>query len=201
LAVFNRDIHNIIKIFTFGYTLNDDVFADIKLEGELLTKYVINGGKPLYGEVEISGAKNAAVAIIPATLLVDGVCRIENGKLLAVEETKNIRYGEGRTIESDGGKLLPNERVSMNIWGFHPDFVPMMKAYFHRFLKSLPEGEIKAECLLPIMVNDFLTEGKLTVTAESSNDKWFGLTYREDVPAVEAELARLHREGSYPEAL
>ena len=44
----------------------------------ILTKYVINGGKPLHGEVEISGAKNAAVAILPAALLVDGVCRIEN---------------------------------------------------------------------------------------------------------------------------
>ncbi len=43
-----------------------------------MTKYVIRGGRPLHGEVEISGAKNAAVAIIPATLLVDGVCRIEN---------------------------------------------------------------------------------------------------------------------------
>ncbi len=47
-------------------------------EGAGLTKYIIRGGNPLYGEVEISGAKNAAVAIIPATLLVDGVCRIEN---------------------------------------------------------------------------------------------------------------------------
>ena len=44
----------------------------------VLTKYVICGGKPLHGEVEISGAKNAAVAILPAALLVDGVCRIEN---------------------------------------------------------------------------------------------------------------------------
>ena len=43
-----------------------------------MTKYVIQGGKPLHGEVEISGAKNAAVAILPAALLVDGVCRIEN---------------------------------------------------------------------------------------------------------------------------
>ena len=43
-----------------------------------MTKYVIHGGKPLHGEIEISGAKNAAVAIIPAALLVDGVCRIEN---------------------------------------------------------------------------------------------------------------------------
>ena len=43
-----------------------------------MEKYVINGGKPLQGEVDISGAKNAAVAIIPAALMVDGVCRIEN---------------------------------------------------------------------------------------------------------------------------
>ena len=43
-----------------------------------MTKYIVQGGKPLFGEVEISGAKNAAVAIIPATLMVDGVCRIEN---------------------------------------------------------------------------------------------------------------------------
>lgn len=43
-----------------------------------MTKYIVNGGKPLFGEVEISGAKNAAVAIIPAAILVDGVCRIEN---------------------------------------------------------------------------------------------------------------------------
>ena len=47
-------------------------------EGANLDKYVINGGNPLHGEVEISGAKNAAVAIIPAALMVDGVCRIEN---------------------------------------------------------------------------------------------------------------------------
>ena len=43
-----------------------------------MTKYIINGGKPLNGEVVVSGAKNAAVAIIPAALMVDGVCRIEN---------------------------------------------------------------------------------------------------------------------------
>ena len=43
-----------------------------------MTKYIVHGGKPLFGEVEISGAKNAAVAIIPAAILVDGVCRIEN---------------------------------------------------------------------------------------------------------------------------
>ena len=49
-----------------------------RIEGAVLTKYVIQGGKPLFGEITISGAKNAAVAIIPATLLVSGTCRIEN---------------------------------------------------------------------------------------------------------------------------
>ena len=43
-----------------------------------MDRYVIHGGRPLHGEIEISGAKNAAVAIIPAALMVDGVCRIEN---------------------------------------------------------------------------------------------------------------------------
>ena len=49
-----------------------------KKEGGSLNKYVVRGGRPLFGEVEISGAKNAAVAILPAALLVDGVCRIDN---------------------------------------------------------------------------------------------------------------------------
>ena len=52
-----------------------------------MDKYVIRGGKPLYGEVEISGAKNAAVAIIPASLMVNGVCRIEN--IPAISDTDN----------------------------------------------------------------------------------------------------------------
>ena len=43
-----------------------------------MEKYVINGGRPLYGEIDVSGAKNAAVAIIPAALMVNGVCRLEN---------------------------------------------------------------------------------------------------------------------------
>jgi len=75
-----------------------------------MTKYVINGGKPLHGEVEISGAKNAAVAIIPAALMVDGVCRIENLPQISDVETllnilkemgAEIRVVNKRTIDID----------------------------------------------------------------------------------------------------
>lgn len=79
-----------------------------------MTKYVINGGKPLYGEVEISGAKNAAVAIIPAALMVEGVCRIENlpnisdvTTLLNIlrEMGAGIRVVNKRTIDIDCSRI------------------------------------------------------------------------------------------------
>ncbi len=127
-----------------------------------------------------------------------GICRIENDCLVSVEETKNIRYGEAHGIVSDRGELTPDKMVSMNIWGFHPEAVPEIQAYFHAFLRGLDPQEIKTECLLPIMVNDFLGEGKLTVRAENSTDRWFGLTYREDMEAVTEELAKLRAAGVYP---
>ena len=86
---------------------------------KLLTKYIVEGGRPLFGEVHISGAKNAAVAIIPAALLVDGVCRIEN--IPQISDVKlllgilqdlgaNVRYVNPHTVEIDSTKLR-NGRV------------------------------------------------------------------------------------------
>ena len=83
-----------------------------------MTKYVINGGKPLHGEVEISGAKNAAVAIIPASLMVDGVCRIENlpdisdvSTLLSIlkEMGASIRVVNKRTIDIDCSRVRTSQ--------------------------------------------------------------------------------------------
>lgn len=130
-----------------------------------------------------------------------GVCSLRDGYLSSVNETKNIRYAPDRTITSDAGALSPDERVSMNIWGFHPQALEQIQAYFERFLSALSPDELRAECLLPIMVNDLLSAGALCVAAEESPDRWFGLTYREDMDAVRAELARLHASGIYPDTL
>ena len=79
-----------------------------------MTKDVIHGGKPLHGEVEISGAKNAAVAILPAALLVDGVCRIENvpdisdvTMILGIMKDlgANVRTINPTTVELDCSKV------------------------------------------------------------------------------------------------
>ena len=64
------------NLLSFIVLIEDTLF--FAKEGAILQKYIIHGGHPLFGEIEISGAKNAAVAIIPAALLVDGTCRIEN---------------------------------------------------------------------------------------------------------------------------
>ncbi len=130
-----------------------------------------------------------------------GICSIDNGRLLSVDETKNIHYGTGRCIEADGTKLSPDERVSMNIWGFHPSAVGKIKRYFADFLKALPQGELKSECLLPVMINDFLAGDNFTVKAEESHDRWFGLTYREDMGDVAKELNALCENGFYPSDL
>lgn len=130
-----------------------------------------------------------------------GICRIKDGVLESVKETKNIQYAADGSITSDDGAQLPNEVVSMNIWGFHPKFLPAMQTYFENFLKGLAPDDIKAECLLPIMVNDLLQKGNLTVKAQPSPDRWFGITYQEDRAGVMAELKRLHESGAYPRTL
>ncbi len=129
-----------------------------------------------------------------------GICDIERGCLQKVDETHDIHYEEDHRIVGEYGGLDPQEMVSMNIWGFHTDLLPAMNTYFEDFLKASGEN-IKAECLLPIMVNDFLGAQKISVRAKSSPDRWFGITYQADRETVMAELALLHKKGIYPEEL
>ncbi|MBE6601445.1 MAG: nucleotidyltransferase [Ruminococcaceae bacterium] len=130
-----------------------------------------------------------------------GICEIERGYLVQVDETHDIHYEEDHRIVGEHGGLDPQEAVSMNIWGFHPELLPVMEAYFEAFLRGLAPDEIKAECLLPIMVNDLLKQKKLTVKAKSSPDRWFGITYQPDRETVAAALQLLHRKKVYPEDL
>jgi len=130
-----------------------------------------------------------------------GICDVERGYLCRVDETHDIHYEEDHRIVGEYGGLDPQEMVSMNIWGFHPDLLDEMTKYFEDFLRNIKTGDIKAECLLPIMVNDFLASKMITVRAKPSHDRWFGITYQADRETVMAELCLLHRKGIYPEKL
>lgn len=129
-----------------------------------------------------------------------GICSVESGRLTRVDETGGIAPENGRIISANG-EVDPDSEVSMNFWGFHPDTLKIMEDYFNDFLKALTPDQIKAECLLPIMVNDMLAANKLTVFASPSHDKWFGMTNRADKEDVEAKLKALHENGAYPDKL
>ena len=129
-----------------------------------------------------------------------GVCSVDNGRLVRVDETGGIMPKDGKVV-SDSGELDENSQVSMNFWGFHNEMLPRMERYFNDFLKSLTPDQIKAECLLPIMVNDLLETKELSVLAAPSHDKWFGITYKADKEDVENKLRTLHAAGVYPDRM
>ena len=130
-----------------------------------------------------------------------GICDIREGFLAGVMETHDIHFeGVERKIIGEFGLLTGQEAVSMNIWGFHPSILTEMRSYFEDFLRRAAD-DIKAECLLPVMVNDFLGKQTLSVCAEVSHDCWFGLTYQADRECVMMALQDLHAKGLYPEQL
>lgn len=130
-----------------------------------------------------------------------GLCHMEEGRLLSIRETCDIRISANGTPVADGRALNPNTPISMNFWGFCGTFLPTIADYFADFLKKLPQGELKAECLLPAMVGDLLASGTCTVRADTTPSRWFGMTYREDKQEVADKLATLHGTGVYPQIL
>ena len=132
-----------------------------------------------------------------------GVCKVKDGKLDSIQETLKIQlYPDGHLTDLDTNTDLdPETVVSMNFWGFMPSIFPALRAYFEAFLRGLPDGAVKAECLLPVMVGEELKAGRMTVSVLSSGDKWFGMTYHEDRALVAEDLQKLHEAGVYPPSL
>ena len=135
-----------------------------------------------------------------------GVCSIENGLLSRVEETYRIARASDGSIrsfhESEEGRVLGYDSpVSMNFWGFTPWIIGRMEAYFESFLRSEKGAELKSECLLPVMVGDMLCDASLRVHAVTTDESWFGMTYKEDRATTSAMLHRLTEEEKYPYSL
>ncbi|MBO7709823.1 MAG: nucleotidyltransferase, partial [Lachnospiraceae bacterium] len=136
-----------------------------------------------------------------------GICRVdEANSLQGIEETSNIvKTADGAGVESKDGSVVPvdaDSLVSMNFWGFHPDFFNVLGQGFKEFLGGLSgEKLLKGEYLLPTIVDGLLQEGKANITVRKSEDRWFGVTYKEDVPEVISAIAGLIEAGAYPQKL
>ena len=136
-----------------------------------------------------------------------GVCEeTEDGFLTRVVERTRIEKGPPLRFTEDDGKtwteLDGDAIVSMNMWGFNRSFLDEALARFPAFLdKTLAENPEKGEYFLPTVVSQLIDEGKARVKVLRSADKWYGVTYREDKPAVVAALAEKTAAGLYPDRL
>ena len=89
----------------------------------------------------------------------------------------------------------------MNMFGLPHSFLKELEEGFPKFLENVKEGDLKAEYLLPTIVDQCIRSGKAKVRLLETQDRWFGVTYKEDKPAVVAAIRKLVDEGVYPEKL
>ena len=134
-----------------------------------------------------------------------GLCHITDGKLTGVTETHNIfKTADGAESREDGQpaeKLDLNELVSMNMWGLTPAFMDTLYDGFVEFLQNVKAGDIKAEYLLPVMIDALIQKGTAQVDVLETKDAWFGVTYQEDKEVVIKAFKELTEAGVYPNGL
>lgn len=130
-----------------------------------------------------------------------GICQVDkNGLLIKIKETPEVKKTpEG--ILANGAFVDADSNVSMNMWGFTPEFLGLLEKGFLEFLKREEKDLLKAEFLIPVYIDQLLAEKQITVKVLQTQDKWFGVTHKEDKAAVEAAFRTLTEEGVYQESL
>lgn len=161
----------------------------------------IEGKKNQYGmvgfKIENTISENGGVS--------RGHCRVdENGYLTGVTECHGIERKDGKLIQVNAqGETVPfpeGASVSMNMWGFTPDYFKHSEKAFVEFLKE-HGSELKSEFYIPTVVNDLIADGTITLKVEPTHSKWFGVTFAADRDATVAQFKKLTDEGVYPTPL
>lgn len=135
-----------------------------------------------------------------------GVCEInKDGILATVTETYEItRHSDlaiGKAENGTSVEISLGQNVSMNMWGLSPAFINELERGFPEFLKNISDGDGKAEYLLPKIIDQLIQSGKARVKVLETHDRWFGVTYKEDKPAVSSAIKKLISDGIYPNRL
>jgi NDP-sugar pyrophosphorylase family protein len=131
-----------------------------------------------------------------------GVCMVGgDGLLLNIAEIRQIeKTSDGAVAPGPDGKMLKftgNEVVSMNLWGFKPSCFSFLESEFRNFINH-NGTDLKAELDIPTSIDKFVKNGEITIKILMSNERWFGVTYREDKPFVVDSINKMIRKGIYP---
>lgn len=112
-----------------------------------------------------------------------GICQVdEKARLTKVVETSGLQKDKttNQVTDNQGQTVPDNALVSMNMWALRPEFIEFLHNGFKQFLGQLQEGDITSEYLLPTIIDDFINQGMIQVTMMDTNDRWYGITYKED---------------------
>lgn len=134
-----------------------------------------------------------------------GVCVVdENDLLLNVVERTHIEEKGGTIIYLDENgeevAIPANTPVSMNMWGFTPDYFDYSVEFFKEFLAENGQ-KLKSEFYIPLAVNNLIVQNRVSCKVLDTPSKWFGVTYAEDRPQVVLKINELIRKGTYPKQL
>ncbi len=185
----------------FAVVNADDFYGQnaIEVMGEYLTKLAGKKGQYTMVGYEVSKtlSENGTVS--------RGVCELGRCSNLAgmVERTK-IERQNGKIVYIEDSGVTPldeNTPVSMNLFGFTPDFFQYSEDMFKAFLDSDAKTNIKAEFFIPLVVNKLINDGTAKMKVLKTTSDWFGVTYIEDRPATVERVAKLTSDGVYPNPL
>lgn len=208
-----QDIHDIPGEFPEGRTKPWGTGQAILAAKDLLnTPFIVINADDYYGkegfriihEYLVQGGTSCMAGFVLKNTLSDhggvtrGVCKMDaDNNLTEVDETKNIvKTADG--AEADGKVLDCNSLVSMNMWGLTPDFLKQLEQGFEEFFeKTVPENPLKSEYLIPIYIGELLEKGEISVKVLSTNDTWYGMTYKEDVALVKESFRKMLEAGVY----
>ena len=127
-----------------------------------------------------------------------GICKFnEDNYLEEIVETKNIIKKDNKAFVNDK-EIDYNSNVSMNMWGFTPEFIELLEEGFEKFFENTDENELLTkEYLLPIYIGELLEKNKISVKVLKTRDRWFGITYKEDKDLVVNSFKKLIEKGEY----
>ncbi|MFT5168529.1 MAG: dTDP-glucose pyrophosphorylase [Saprospiraceae bacterium] len=133
-----------------------------------------------------------------------GVCEMdaESNLTSVVERTKIVIEGDKINYydEEVAFELSENTLVSMNFWGFHPEFFKDLETHFINFAKAYKDNP-RSEFYIPLIINDLVQSGKVKVEVLESTEQWYGVTYAEDKPKVQKAILGMIDQGSYENPL
>lgn len=124
-----------------------------------------------------------------------GICETENGKLLRVTEVTKIAPDGSCEFCGAHRRLPPDTPVSMNLWGLTPDIFDILGEKYAEFLQTA--DLMKDEFFIPTVISSALAEGRATVDVYRNSDRWYGITYREDLEEVKRAIGGYVHDGLY----